>query len=543
MAASDTSSQEYVDCIDYRSTNNGQGIPDFFSRLPAELTSQIFENCSTSTLKCFRLCSKLCAELVEPILFKLIVLFPHQQRFEQLLSLSKHERLARHVQQIRYDLSWAELMTSHTHADYDYEGTWWDDGIDPIDCAECDEFLGCQSSPDRHHYNFLTWTCDQGLRPGTHQQQTLYDPCCERKILTEAFRGFKNFDHFDFWGHNWILDYNNPHKDADVRQLPTFYLRWWNTRSQYERYAKLHVSYSPEDIQHSTRLRNCFLALREAETKLHELHLYHYTVPLIPWTKFMVDQFNYLPRLDGVKDFHMISMLPHKQTQRLMHKLIEPAHELKYLEAEFEMTPCQVVDTSCGKDRKHFMRESLTLLSRWNTFMADLARSHRHGRWTAKLETARFHNLITRQGHFLQFLRVSAPTLRSLKLQDCVLMGRSRRGAPNPDWRTVIKFMTAELQLSKVEFKGQFVALHRHQFWRVKPSEDSKTLYARVRDFVLSNGGGDERLFPLDNNDIDNGGDDTWKPDDLFADYEFDPPDVDTKSHLDSGPWALNAWT
>jgi F-box-like len=81
-----------------------------YLRLPPELLLRILEYSPPSSLKQLRSSCKALKTLADPLLWSTVYLYPHMDRFRQILSLSMHPPVRCHVRQLVYDLQWAQLL-------------------------------------------------------------------------------------------------------------------------------------------------------------------------------------------------------------------------------------------------------------------------------------------------------------------------------------------------------------------------------------------------------------------------------------------------
>lgn len=91
------------------SRDNDSSVSSLLS-LPPELLLRILEYAPPASLQQLRASSKNLQALADPLLWHTIHLYPHLDRFRQVLDLSMHPPVRNHVRRIVYDLRWAPVV-------------------------------------------------------------------------------------------------------------------------------------------------------------------------------------------------------------------------------------------------------------------------------------------------------------------------------------------------------------------------------------------------------------------------------------------------
>jgi hypothetical protein len=156
------------------------GVPS----LPPEILWLIFSHLPLCDLKNIRLCSGSTKCIVEPNLFRDVVVVPHKESFESLVCLSEHSTLRHHVRKITYDNRWGDVAL---HLSLDVK----------------------ENLDDESLKNALAALARGTICKGDTQDEIAY--------LSQALSSLPSLTSL------WILECRAPNHDLDP--LPTFYRR------------------------------------------------------------------------------------------------------------------------------------------------------------------------------------------------------------------------------------------------------------------------------------------------------------------------------
>lgn len=428
-------------------------------RPPPDLPNEIFlllaQNCPRATLKNLRLVSKTLAQMVEPYLWRHVVLVPNEYCILEFVNVLKHSNVTRHVTKLTYD---ARFGSFHHHIkSYAPDST--------IPCSEEDKAQG----------NAVLERATQG------RFQPYEDMAIEVAILTKALQMLPNLCEVR------IRDYEDGLSSRSSK-VPYFYHKICRAIRVNPKTVNFAVMAGTSGRSYTKGfLTAAFSAgsqLQTFKSKNMDGRALFGVVPMkSPAAYQQLNMFQAVMASLRFLDlsFRNDTLLTSANHIEVVQALLKSAKQLRALRLKL---------TDCSLTRSQYSDDDL---------MSDLSGllESRTGGWLCRpllprLEMLVIDACICHDEDLIHFLKIHSTTLRRLELSNITLLGGEDR---RECWVKLIRHFKTDLKLASISFSGWFSNGGRQQWFVAKESVGSERLKARVEKYVVDRA---IRACPLD---------------------------------------------
>ncbi|KIX93443.1 uncharacterized protein Z520_10862 [Fonsecaea multimorphosa CBS 102226] len=415
-------------------------VPDF----PNEIFLLIIQTCPRATLKQLRLVSKNLAHMVEPYLWRKVVLVPNDHCILGLYKALKRSKIPRHITTLTYDGRFGSFFHCIK-------------GVPP------DPTLPFPKEEQHKEMALLDRTCSGHFKP--YEEASI-----EVAILSRALRILPNLQAVRVKDHE-----DGSPITAD--KVPSFYLKFCK-RLRVNPKAVNWSSMAGTSGRSYTKgfLTAAFSAgchLQIFKAKNIDGRSMFGVVPIKAPAAFQQLRIcrtitENLRTLElSFRNDTLISTANHIEAVR---SLLEGASRIKTLKLRL---------TDCSASRFQYAEDDLT-----SDFTGLLETSA--GTWTStplvpRLETLIVDACICHDEDLIHFLKIHAATLRRLELSNVTLLGGEDR---RECWVRLIKHLKTDLKLTSVAFSGWLSNGGRQQWFVAKDTVGTDRLKAKVEAYV-----------------------------------------------------------
>ncbi|OQV10891.1 hypothetical protein CLAIMM_14813 [Cladophialophora immunda] len=412
--------------------------------LPNEILLLIIQRCPRSTLKRLRLVSKNLAHMVEPYLWRKVVLVPNDHCILGLYRALKRSKITRHVTTLTYDGRFGSFFHCVK-------------GIPP------DPTLPYPEEEQHKEAALLDRTCAGHFKP-------YEDVSIEVAILSRALRILPNLQGVR------VKDHEDG-SSIPAAKVPSFYRKIckrlrvnpetvnWNSMA-----GTTGRSYTKGFL---TAAFSAGCRLQTFEAKNIDGRSMFGVVPIkapsalqqLRICRTITENLHALEL--SFRNDTLISTANHIEAVR---SLLEGAPRIKTLRLRL---------TDCSANRYQYAEDDLI-----SDFCGLLETSA--GTWTSvplvpRLETLIVDACICHDEDLIHFLKIHAPTLRRLELSNVTLLGGEDR---RECWVRLIKHLKTDLKLTSISFSGWLSNGGRQQWFVAKDTVGTDRLKAKVEAYV-----------------------------------------------------------